>query len=77
MEWWGDRISVNREMETNLENLFVIGDGSGWTQGIIAASATGLIASDSIVEKLKLKELQIQDQMNLIQNPLQIICNPL
>lgn len=77
VEWWGDRISVNREMETNLENLFVIGDGSGWTQGIIAASATGLIASDSIVEKLKLKELQIQDQMNLIQNPLQIICNPL
>ena len=73
VEWWGDRILVNRDMETNLENLFVIGDGSGWTQGIIAASATGLIASTSIVEKLKLNELQVQDQISFIQNPLQMV----
>jgi len=51
IEWWGDRILVNKYMESSLENLYVIGDGSGWTQGIIPASATGLIAAASIMEK--------------------------
>lgn len=68
IEWWGDRILSNKHMETNIENLYVIGDGSGLTQGIIAASATGLIASNSIINKLPQNQLQLQDQKNLILN---------
>ncbi|MCX9027940.1 MAG: hypothetical protein OIN86_07135 [Candidatus Methanoperedens sp.] len=66
IEWWGDRILANKHMETNIENLYVIGDGSGLTQGIIAASATGLIASNSIINKLPQNQLQLQNQKNLI-----------
>ncbi len=66
IEWWGDRILANKHMETNIENLYVVGDGSGLTQGIIAASATGLIASNSIINKLPQNPLQLQDQKSLI-----------
>ena len=39
-------------METAIENLYVIGDGSGATQGIVAAASTGIIAAQSIAGKI-------------------------
>ncbi|MGD0204285.1 MAG: NAD(P)-binding protein [Candidatus Bathyarchaeia archaeon] len=51
-EWVVDRISLNSEMETICENLYVIGDGSGATQGIVAAASTGLIAAQSVADKI-------------------------
>lgn len=53
IEWNTWRIEVNKEMETKLKNFYVIGDGSGLTQGIIAAGVTGVIAAKSIVFKEK------------------------
>jgi hypothetical protein len=51
-EWVVDKISLNSEMETICENLYVIGDGSGATQGIVAAASTGLIAAKSVADKI-------------------------
>jgi hypothetical protein len=53
VEWNTWRIKVNKEMETKQKNLYIIGDGSGLTQGIIAAGATGIIAARSIISKEK------------------------
>lgn len=53
IEWNTYRIKVNKEMETKLKNFYVIGDGSGLTQGIIAAGVTGIIAARSVVFKEK------------------------
>ena len=45
IEWWMRRIDVaDASMETAVDGLFVCGDGSGWSQGIIHAAATGLLA---------------------------------
>ncbi|MEM4326082.1 MAG: NAD(P)-binding protein [Candidatus Pacearchaeota archaeon] len=51
IEWNTYRIKVNKEMETKLKNFYVIGDGSGLTQGIIAAGVTGILAARSIISK--------------------------
>ncbi|MDH5754652.1 MAG: NAD(P)/FAD-dependent oxidoreductase [Candidatus Bathyarchaeota archaeon] len=53
LEWCVDRFPVNANMETERKNLYAIGDGSGTTQGIIAAAATGMIAGKDIAIKIQ------------------------
>jgi uncharacterized FAD-dependent dehydrogenase len=53
IEWNTYQIKVNKEMETKQKNLYVVGDGSGLTQGIIAASVSGIIIARSIISKEK------------------------
>ena len=53
IEWNTYQVKINEEMETKQRNLYIIGDGSGFTQGIIAAGITGIIAAQSIIRKKK------------------------
>ena len=46
---------TNSDLETNIENLFVAGDGAGKSRGIIGASLTGIIASRGIMKKEGIK----------------------
>lgn len=45
------QIQVNENMETDMENLFVAGDGAGLSRDIINASVTGILAARGIMEK--------------------------
>ena len=45
------RISVNKNMETTLKNLFVAGDGAGLSRDVINAAATGILAARGIMRK--------------------------
>lgn len=45
------QIKVDQNMETNVPNLFVAGDGAGLSRGIVAAAATGLLAARGIMKK--------------------------
>jgi len=47
------QIHVDENMETNVPNLFVAGDGAGLSRGIVAAAATGLLAARGIIAKAK------------------------
>ncbi len=47
------QIHVDENMETNVPNLFVAGDGAGLSRGIVAAAATGLLAARGIIAKSK------------------------
>jgi len=53
IEWNTYQIKIDKEMESKQKNLYIIGDGSGLTQGIIAAGVTGIISAQSIVRKEK------------------------
>jgi uncharacterized FAD-dependent dehydrogenase len=46
-----NRIQSNKDLETNIENLFVAGDGAGLSRGLITAAATGVIAARGILKK--------------------------
>jgi uncharacterized FAD-dependent dehydrogenase len=49
IEWWMRRIDVvSRHLETARSGIYVCGDGSGWSQGIVHAAATGLLVSEGI-----------------------------
>ncbi|MDD3803353.1 MAG: FAD/NAD(P)-binding protein [bacterium] len=45
---------TDKNMETNIENLFVAGDGAGKSRGIVGAAISGVIASEGILKKWKI-----------------------
>lgn len=51
VEWCSRRVKVDEYMQTDIENLFVCGDGSGWTQGIVAASVSGIIPGEAVLRR--------------------------
>jgi uncharacterized FAD-dependent dehydrogenase len=40
-------------LETDIKNLFTIGDGGGVTRGLLQASASGVIVSKEILRREK------------------------
>ncbi len=51
VKFYSNRLTLTPGMETEVRNLFACGDGAGITRGLIQASASGLIAARSILEK--------------------------
>jgi uncharacterized FAD-dependent dehydrogenase len=47
------RIGTNNVLETEIENVFVAGDGAGISRGIVAAAISGIVAAKGIIEKEK------------------------
>ena len=45
------RVKVNQGMETNIKNLYAVGDGAGISRNIVIAASTGILAARSILEK--------------------------
>jgi len=41
-------------LETDIQNLFLIGDGAGITRGLIQASVSGMVAADEILKRMGL-----------------------
>ena len=54
VKFYAMQINVDKNMETNVPNLFVAGDGAGLSRGIIAAAATGLLAARGIMKKAQM-----------------------
>lgn len=52
VKFYSNRISLSPELETQLPNLFVIGDGAGITRGLLQASASGLRAGEVIAARM-------------------------
>ncbi|WP_456328224.1 NAD(P)/FAD-dependent oxidoreductase [Archaeoglobus sp.] len=53
IKFYSLKLKVNSEMETNIPNVYAIGDGAGVSRGIVGAAVTGLIAAESILKKAK------------------------
>ncbi|MCK4996198.1 MAG: FAD-dependent oxidoreductase, partial [Thermoplasmatales archaeon] len=51
IKYYSMRFLVNKNLETNVENFFVAGDGAGLSRGIVASAATGIIAAKGIMNK--------------------------
>ncbi len=54
IKYYSVKVKVNRYMETNIDNLFVAGDGAGLSRGINVAAATGVLAARGILKKMGL-----------------------
>ena len=51
IKFYSMRFLVNNNLETNMHNFFVAGDGAGLSRGIVASAATGIIAARGIMKK--------------------------
>jgi len=50
---YSSMVNINKNMETDVEGLYAIADGSGWTRGIAQASSSGLIAADHVLTHIR------------------------
>ena len=51
IKFYSMRFIVSKDLETNMPNFFVAGDGAGLSRGIVASAATGIIAARGIMKK--------------------------
>jgi uncharacterized FAD-dependent dehydrogenase len=47
VEWWMEKIATDEHMQA-VPGLYAVGDGAGWSQGIVQAAGTGLAAAEHI-----------------------------
>ena len=43
IKFYSNRIILDKNFETNIEGLHCLGDSSGWSRGLMMASAMGVI----------------------------------
>lgn len=53
VKFYSSKVDVNSSFETNVNNLYAIGDGAGITRGLMQASVTGVVVARDIVAKIK------------------------
>ncbi|MCK8603194.1 NAD(P)/FAD-dependent oxidoreductase [Desulfoferrobacter suflitae] len=53
VKFYSNRIHVSREMETEVANLFAIGDGAGITRGLLQASVSGIMAGEAVASRFR------------------------
>lgn len=42
LKFYSNKVKLTPELSTNVENLYCLGDSSGWTRGLMMASAMGV-----------------------------------
>ena len=52
VKFYTNRVKVSSSLETDVENLFLIGDGAGITRGLMQASISGMIAAKEILKRM-------------------------
>ncbi|KEH99345.1 NAD(P)/FAD-dependent oxidoreductase [Clostridium massiliodielmoense] len=53
VKFYSSKFDTNNKFETEINNLYTIGDGAGITRGLMQASSTGVIVARDIVKKIK------------------------
>lgn len=52
VKFYTNRLKLSPTLETDIQNLFLIGDGAGITRGLIQASISGMIAAHEILKRM-------------------------
>ena len=53
VKFYSSRLELRPTMETEVRNLFACGDGAGVSRGLVQASASGVLASRAVQERLR------------------------
>ncbi len=52
VKFYTNRVKISSALETDVKNLFVIGDGAGITRGLMQASISGILAANEILKRM-------------------------
>jgi uncharacterized FAD-dependent dehydrogenase len=50
LKFYSNRVKMDERLNTNIEGLHCLGDSSGWTRGLMMASAMGVIMGRILTE---------------------------
>ena len=53
VKFYSMKLKLTQALETEVKNLFAVGDGAGVTRGLIQASISGVVAAREIVKRVK------------------------
>lgn len=53
VKFYSSRLELSKHLETNLKNMFAIGDGAGVTRGLSQASASGILVAREIIDRIR------------------------
>ncbi|MCL6519574.1 MAG: NAD(P)/FAD-dependent oxidoreductase [Armatimonadetes bacterium] len=51
VKFYSSRLRLTPSLETDVQNLFTVGDGAGVTRGLVQASASGVVAAREIIRR--------------------------
>lgn len=51
LKFYSNKVKMDENLTTNIQNLYCLGDSSGWTRGLMMASAMGVYAARQISKK--------------------------
>ncbi len=52
VKFYTNRVKISSTLETDVKNLFLIGDGAGITRGLMQASISGILAANEILRRM-------------------------
>ena len=52
VKFYSSRLELSENMETQISNMFAVGDGAGVSRGLMQASASGVVAARAILRRL-------------------------
>ena len=55
VKFYTNRVKLSPTLETDIQNLFLIGDGAGITRGLMQASISGILAANGILKRIRKK----------------------
>lgn len=61
-KFYSARLKLSSELQTEIKNLYAIGDGAGVTRGLIQSSCSGVVAARSILKQAKQGVTQSQKE---------------
>jgi len=53
VKFYTNRVKISPSLETDIQNLFLIGDGAGITRGLMQASISGILAANEILKRIR------------------------
>jgi uncharacterized FAD-dependent dehydrogenase len=51
VKFYSNRVQLDSQLRTNIDNMWAIGDGAGITRGLAQASVAGVVAARSVLKK--------------------------
>lgn len=53
IKFYSNKIAMDKDFNTSIENLYCLGDSSGWTRGLMMASCMGVMMARKLIDKQK------------------------
>ena len=50
IKFYSNKIELDKNFETNIKGLYCLGDSSGWTRGLMMASAMGVMMGRNLAK---------------------------